>query len=289
MTTGNGTCQTTAGRQEGSWGAADEGMSELQKSLQTKLGGLAASIFVRTWMGSLDFQATHYDPSVDPVLPVFRGPVIAVFWHEYLLTPFYLRGRSHTAILTSRHRDAEWLSEASRHMGFETIRGSTYRGGTQALLQFIRDNGMRNLGIACDGPRGPRRQLAQGPIYLSSKLQIPLVAYGIGYSHAWRMPTWDAFALPQPAARGRMIMGPRMQIPASLSRAGVEHYRKRVESVLLCLTEDAEAWARDGNRRIQQCPIRREPAPLGFRRRLSQLSKASTSGRVELPKTKRAA
>ena len=96
-------------------------------NLQTKFGGLLASGAVRTWMGSLDFQGALYDKSVDPVNPEFFGPLIAVFWHEYMLTPFYLRGRSRTAILTSRHRDADWLSEAARHMGFDTIRGSRTR------------------------------------------------------------------------------------------------------------------------------------------------------------------
>ena len=216
-------------------------------------------------MSGLDFQAAQYDPTVDPVRADFQGPVIAVFWHEYLLAPLYLRGRSNSAILTSQHRDAEWLSEAARHMGFMTIRGSTYRGGAQALLQFIRDRGMRNLGIACDGPRGPRRRLTQGAIYLSSKLQIPLVAYGIGYDRPWRMPTWDRFALPKPGARARLIMSPRIQIPTRLDRTQVEYYRNRVEGVLLRLTLEAEAWAEAGTRKENQIPIRREPAAIAPR------------------------
>jgi len=224
-------------------------------SLRTKLGGLTASLFVRRWMGMVDFQAVRYDATVDPVREDFRGPVIAVFWHEYLLAPFFLRGRSNSAILTSQHRDAEWLAAAARHMGFNTIRGSTYRGGTQALLKYIREHQTRNLGIACDGPRGPRRALAQGPIYLSSKLQIPLVAYGIGYDRPWRMPTWDHFAVPRPASRARLIMGPRMQIPAKLTRASLEHYRQRAEGVLLRLTFEAESWADAGTCKTQQFAI----------------------------------
>lgn len=229
-------------------------------TIQTKLGGLMAAASVRTWMGSLDYQGAMYDPSVDPVNPNFQGPLIAIFWHEYMLTPFYLRGRSNSAILTSQHRDAAWLSEAARHMGFETIRGSTYRGGTRALLEFIRDRGTRNLGIACDGPRGPRRRMEKGPVYLSSKLQIPLVAYGIGYDQPWRMPTWDQFAVPRPGSRARMIMSPRIQIPPDLDRHALKTYQQQVEDLLLRLTFEAEAWAADGNRKIGQVPLRRQPA-----------------------------
>jgi lysophospholipid acyltransferase (LPLAT)-like uncharacterized protein len=236
------------------------------EKLQTKLGGLVASLAVRSWMSTLDFHAAYYDRTMDPIDEGFSGSVIAVFWHEYLLAPFFLRGNSNSAILTSQHRDADWLSEAARHMGFLTIRGSTYRGGTQALLKFIREHETRNLGVACDGPRGPRRGLAQGPVYLSSKLQIPLVAYGIGYDRPWRMPTWDCFALPRPGSRARLVMGPRMQIPHRLTRSGLEYYRQQVEDVLLRLTFEAEAWAEAGSHKQGQVPIHRQPAPLGRRR-----------------------
>ncbi len=228
-----------------------------------KLGGLSAAMAVRTWMSSIDFQSVLYDPTVDPVREDYIGPVICIFWHEYLLAPFYLRGRTNSAILTSRHRDAEWLSEAARHLGFRTVRGSTNRGGGQALLELMRRHGTRNLGIACDGPRGPRRQLAPGPIYLSSRLQLPIVAYAVGYDRVWQMPTWDRFALPQPGCRGRIIISPRMSIPPRLSRHAIEHYRRRVEAVLLRLTWEAEAWAAAGTRKIGQVPARCQPACQG--------------------------
>ena len=235
-------------------------MKSPQKSLKTKLGGLLAAGFVKSWMGTLDIQGAFYDPTVDPVRDDFQGPVIVAFWHECLLAPFYLRGRTNSAILTSRHRDAEWLSEAARHMGYVTVRGSTNRGGGKALLELIRSRGNCNMGIACDGPTGPRRRLAQGPIYLSSKLGIPLLAYAIGYDRPYRMPSWDRFAIPRPYSRARIIVSPRVQIPPNLSRKDVEHYRLRVERLLLRLTWEAESWAESGTRKVEQEPIHRLPA-----------------------------
>jgi lysophospholipid acyltransferase (LPLAT)-like uncharacterized protein len=235
------------------------GMKLSKNPIVTKLGGLSAAMAVRTWMSSIDFQSVLYDPTIDPVREDCVGPVICIFWHEYLLAPFYLRGRTDSAILTSRHRDAEWLSEAARHLGFRTVRGSTNRGGGQAMLELMRRHGTRNLGIACDGPRGPRRRLAPGPIYLSSRLQLPIVTFTAGYDRVWRMPTWDRFALPQPGCRGRVIIGPRMSIPPNLPRQGIEHYRRRVEAVLLRLTWEAEAWAAAGTRKVGQVPARCQP------------------------------
>ncbi|MEZ6119815.1 MAG: lysophospholipid acyltransferase family protein, partial [Pirellulaceae bacterium] len=216
------------------------------QSWSTKLGGFAAAASVRTWMSTLRYRAIFHDPTVDPVRTDFRGPVIGIFWHEYLTVLFYLRGNTNTAILTSRHRDANWLSEAARYMGFETIRGSTNRGGSQALLEMMRNHRDKNLGIACDGPRGPRREMAAGPIYLSSKLQIPLVTYGIGFDRPWRMKTWDSFAIARPFSRARLVVGQRIQVPADADRTTIEAYRRQVQQQLNELTEEAESWAHSG-------------------------------------------
>ena len=255
-----------------------------KKSIANKFGGLLAATGVRSWMGTLSYQAVIYDRSTDPVLPEYRGPVIGVFWHEYLLLPFYLRGRSNTAILTSRHRDADWLSEAAGHLGFEIIRGSTARGGGQALLELVRA-GDKNVGIACDGPRGPRRRMAPGPIFLSSKLQVPMITYAVGYDRPKRLKSWDRFAIPRPFSRARWIIGPQMQIPPNLDRDGVEHYRQQVEQILNRLTNEAEAWAESGSRLPNQISAQREPMPIRNRRRVSSIR--SMEDVVDLAKPRR--
>jgi len=232
-----------------------------QHQLSTKVGGLLAALSVRHWMGTLDYQVSAYDSSVDPVRHDFVGPVIAVFWHEYMLLPFYLQGRTHTAILTSQHPDADWLAESASHLGFRTVRGSTFRGGGRALLEIVRNLPDYNIGIALDGPRGPRRKMARGAVYLSSKMGIPLVPYGIGYDNPWRMHSWDRYAVPRPYSRARLVTGPRLHIPSDLDREGLEHYRQRTEDVLNRLTLEAEAWAKAGSRKINQRSMRPQAAP----------------------------
>jgi hypothetical protein len=225
-----------------------------------KLGGLAIAALTRQWMGTLDYQGAYYDPSVDPALAEFRGPAVYLFWHEYILFPFYLRGHCRISMLLSRHQDAQWLSEAARHMGFGTIRGSTNRGGVAAMRELMRAGRSMNLTITPDGPRGPRRQLAAGCIYLASRLGIPLVPIGFGYDRPWRYRSaWDQFAVPRPYCRARHITGPRLNLPRRLDRLGVEHYRLQVERILNRLTSEAEAWAESGRRAECQWATRRQP------------------------------
>lgn len=243
-----------------------------------RLGGLAITNVTRQWMRTLDYQACFYDRSVDPAHPDFQGPAIFVFWHEYIPFPFYLRGHCNIAMLLSQHQDAEWLSRAARHMGFGTVRGSTTRGGVAALRELIRTGETTNLTITPDGPKGPRRRLASGCIYASSRLGIPLVPFGLGYDRPWRSRrAWDQFAIPRLYSRARVLVGPPIQIPSELKREGVEMYRQRVEELLNVLTTRAEQWAESGERWKGQLPMRRQ----GARRRNGREPVASGRGNGE--------
>jgi lysophospholipid acyltransferase (LPLAT)-like uncharacterized protein len=225
-----------------------------------KLGGLLASAAVRTWMSTLDYKVSFYDPTVDPIDERCRGQKIYIFWHEYILFPLHMRGNSNLAMLLSRHRDADILLEVARHMGFDCVRGSTFAGGAAALRELERKGQSMNLAITPDGPRGPRRVLAQGPIYLSSKLGMPIVAMGFGYDNPWRLGSWDRFAIPKPYARARAVVSPELHIPPDLDREGVEHYRLKVETMLNRLTCEAEAWAEAGNGKVNEIVALRKPA-----------------------------
>ena len=118
-----------------------------------------------------------------------------------------------------------------------------------------------NLAITPDGPRGPRRRCAPGAVYLSSKMQIPIVPIGLGYDRPWRMPTWDSFAVPQLYSRARVVTGPALHMPADLDRAEVERYRRQLEQHLESLTTLAERWAHSGSRMVGALRGRRQRAP----------------------------
>ena len=99
-------------------------------------GGTLLAFGIRAWMRTLDSRIVCYDPKMDPAVASFDGPAIYVIWHEYLaLPPCHRRGCDVTMLL-SQHRDAHWLTEVISQFGFKTVRGSTSRGGVQAILQI---------------------------------------------------------------------------------------------------------------------------------------------------------
>ena len=166
------------------------------------------------------------------------------------------------AMLLSRHSDAEILSHAAYHMGFDFVRGSTNRGGVAALRELLAKSKNMHLTITPDGPRGPRRRLAPGCVYLASKLELPLVVMGYGYDRPWRVRNaWDQFAIPRPHSRARAVPSGEIFVPSNLDREGLEHFREKIERLLNRLTAEAEAWAASDTRKIGQRNIERRGAP----------------------------
>ncbi len=232
---------------------------KLDHPLLHKMLGLLGAAAVSGWMRTLDYKAAYYDATIDPVYPQCRGQKLYIFWHEYILFPLYLRGHCNMTMLLSRHRDAEVLAQAARYLGFRFVRGSTNRGGLSALRELLRNGQHTSLAITPDGPRGPRRRLAPGAIYVASRLGLPLVAMGFGYDRPWRVRrAWDRFAIPRPFSRARAVTSPPLCIPPDLDRQGLEHFRRQVESLLNRLTAEAERWAAGGysiagQRRVYRC------------------------------------
>lgn len=226
---------------------------------------LVSTAAIRQWMATLDYQAEYGDPEVDPVHPRYRGAKIYVFWHENILMPLYLRGHSNIAMLLSRHADANILDRVARMMGFGVVRGSTFRGGSVALRELADHAATSNLTITPDGPRGPRRRLAPGCVFLASTLGIPIVVMGMGYERPWRASTWDRFAIPRPFSRGRAVLSRAIRIPAELDRDGIEVHRHGVERLLNALSDESEAWATSGIRRPGQRPVFKERSRVAFK------------------------
>ena len=242
--------------------------------------GVCGRDLLHRWMGTLDYKIAYYDPNVDPAFPEDRRRRLYIFWHEYITFYLYQRHHCRLAMLLSKHRDADILEKIARLTGFGAVRGSTRRGGAEAILGMMKQQERDwHLTITPDGPRGPRRKMAPGSVYIASQLQIPIIAVGIGYDRPWRLSTWDRFAIPRPGSRARTIPSPEIFVPPNLSKADVEHYTRKIESILNRLTDDAEEWAQKGYSIEGECNM--QPGPksgiLYFAKRCAAAQKSHPS------------
>lgn len=130
-------------------------------------------------------------------------PIIMACWHgELLMIPYaytIFRKTPHVKLLISEHFDGNLIAKTLNFFKFETIRGSSTRGGAKALIQSIKEikNGY-DLGITPDGPKGPRHEVADGIIVMAQKAKADIVLVEIKPSSFWQLGSWDKFVIPKP-------------------------------------------------------------------------------------------
>jgi lysophospholipid acyltransferase (LPLAT)-like uncharacterized protein len=210
-----------------------------------RFAGLLGAILIRCWMGTVRTRLAILDPRLHPA-DVRVQRYIYAFWHDTMFFPAILPARIH--VLISQHADGELIAQVCRHLGFGVVRGSSTRGASQALLGLLRQSRHTHVAVTPDGPRGPRRQLQRGLIFLASVSGLPIVPCGFGYARAWHARSWDRFAVPHPWSSATCVMAPAIHIPPHLSREELERYRRLVEEQLRETTEAAERWAQGGVR-----------------------------------------
>jgi lysophospholipid acyltransferase (LPLAT)-like uncharacterized protein len=202
--------------------------------------GLLGAWLVRLWMGTVRCRFHSADSRAHPTDPRSE-PYLYAFWHETIL--FGVAFKARACVLTSQSADGELMTRMCGHLGLQVVRGSSTRGGSDALLTLLGRGGGRHLAVTPDGPRGPRRRVKLGLIFLASRTGLPIVPFGVGFSRAWRARSWDHFAVPWPWSTAHCVLAPAIRVPVNLNRSGLEHYRQLVEDQLAEATAAAERWA----------------------------------------------
>lgn len=173
-------------------------------------------------------------------------PAIYAVWHGRILLLPYLYGWRRARVLASRSRDGELLTRFVARFGLESVRGSSSRGGAEALRLLARSLGEgRDAVVVPDGPRGPRETVKPGIVTLARVSGAPIVPMALGASAEWRLQSWDEFRIPRPFARCVLRFGDPIRVPGDADRAAQEAVRKEVEAALrtLCWQVDEEARA----------------------------------------------
>lgn len=195
----------------------------------------------RGWIGTLDVAVDDHQSGPQPFDPRVQRCIYA-YWHETMLFSIWFR-HVPAHILISQHADGELIAQVAQRFGVGVVRGSSRRRGSAALLEMLRLDGGSHLVVTPDGPSGPRREVKPGVVFLASQLGLPIVPVGVGFTRAWRAPSWDRFVVPWPFSGVRCVAGPLIHVPKQIDTNQREDYRRLVEQRLLAVTDMAEAWA----------------------------------------------
>ena len=153
---------------------------------------------------------------------------------------FYLRNMG-LIPLVSEHRDGEIINASIELAGYETVRGSTTRGGVKALVKLIKKakQGAR-IAVTPDGPRGPKWHFQQGAVYIAAKTGLPIVPVAGSAKHAFYFKSWDSFQLPLPFSKGVYLIGEPYYVTNGTDEKNIEFHRAEIERRLINLVKEAD-------------------------------------------------
>ncbi len=166
-------------------------------------------------------------------------PSLLCFWHNRILgitfafDRLYPKNRLGVTVLTSPSRDGEILAQLVAAFGMGSVRGSSSRRGSRALLELVRLVRIgRDIAITPDGPRGPKYSLGPGVILLAQNTGARIIPMHARFSRCIRMKTWDGFIIPLPFSKVSVTIGEPLEIPEKLSDDEFEAARKQLEELL---------------------------------------------------------
>ncbi len=194
-----------------------------------------AGLVMRVWCASLRI---HFPEETRLLVSRDERPTLFVLWHNRLFAAARLSRilRPHHPLhcLVSASKDGAWLSAFFESAGLRVVRGSSSRGGREAvsaLVDVLRAG--HDAGITPDGPRGPIYVCKPGPVVVARRAKVRVVVLGIVYENAWRLRSWDRFGIPRPFSAVNLRV---QEIPPEALAA--DDAREIIEARLLALNPE---------------------------------------------------
>jgi lysophospholipid acyltransferase (LPLAT)-like uncharacterized protein len=219
-------------------------MKKFKRRLKRKLNQVMSSqplAFLLVMLIRLIYTTMRITVVGREILPGFAARdegYVGAFWHaRIIMIPFLYPGKA-LHILVSRHRDGEIIANILKRFGFHLVRGSSSKGGGDALREMMRLlRSDQDLGIAADGPRGPAEVLKPGAAQLGRLSGKPVIPISFSASRSIRSTSWDRFMFPLPFSRGVFVVGEPVRYEKG---EDMEDYRLRIENALRRVTAKAD-------------------------------------------------
>ena len=176
-----------------------------------------------------------------------KRPFACACFHGTMLFPVYYCRRYPGVVMVSRSWDGEIIDRSIRRMGYDTTRGSSSKGGKEALWEMIDIINERKYcsGLAVDAPRGPSRQVKIGIVVVAKETGQPVVPFVSWATRKIQFHSWDSMILPLPFSAIVMAFGKPTEVKPGLNNEEYEGIRQEIESEMLRIQEQVEQKVRE--------------------------------------------
>jgi lysophospholipid acyltransferase (LPLAT)-like uncharacterized protein len=164
------------------------------------------------------------------------GRVLLCIWHQQFFSAiryFKKYQKYNPSLMISRSKDGEIIAGVAKRTGWHSVRGSSSRGGSEALHGMIdRLKTSRLSGHVVDGPRGPAGIVKSGVIRMAHTTGAMVVPLFTSADNAWYMNSWDKFMIPKPFAKVTLRFGEMIKLDPSENNEDFEKQRLHLEKIM---------------------------------------------------------
>ncbi|MGE0173565.1 MAG: lysophospholipid acyltransferase family protein [Oligoflexales bacterium] len=155
-------------------------------------------------------------------------------WHQNVLyTPILNRNIGH-GVMVSKSFDGDLISGVVELLGHKGIRGSSSRGGREALKNIIRHfrSGFP-VAITPDGPKGPPEKVKSGIIIAAQTTGAPIVPFYYSCDKNWiSEKSWDKHMIPKPFCTMVVAYGKPIVVPPGMPPEDLPKWQKAIEDAM---------------------------------------------------------
>lgn len=157
---------------------------------------------------------------------------IFVFWHQKMLPAWYFLSKINSKAIVSLSKDGDILSKILKKWGVDAIRGSSSKGGKEALDNLLIAIENNHLLITPDGPRGPIFEFKAGAVIVSARKKKEIVLVGVNIKNKYIFNnSWDKFQFPLPFSKIEITLN-KIDLATSDKRDYVNNYLIEIKNKL---------------------------------------------------------
>ncbi|MBW1615052.1 MAG: lysophospholipid acyltransferase family protein [Deltaproteobacteria bacterium] len=178
------------------------------------------------------------DRNTDNLLARFknREKTICCLWHQHIFgLVFYARKLKNynPACMISASNDGDIASKFMQKAGWNVVRGSSSKGGKQALKTLTENKNYLFIANAADGPQGPIGKIKAGSVKIARETGAPVIPVYVTASRYWRLNSWDKLIIPKPFAKVNIIFGDAILFNKNNDSESFEKQLKYLEDIML--------------------------------------------------------
>jgi hypothetical protein len=197
-------------------------MNEVKLNIKIKLGRIILPLAVKFLLSMIFKTYINKPDSFDNK--------IFVFWHSKMLLGWWLFKDQNPLALVSQSSDGEILTNLLRNWHYEIIRGSSSKGGKEALKELILKsiNG-KPIIITPDGPQGPANKFKNGPLIISMEKNYDIIPVKIIFNKKIVLvKSWDNFEIPLPFSNCKVIFGSPFKYQKYLNEKELINFKNNI-------------------------------------------------------------